>query len=547
MAEAALHSFSRAWRALEELLPSSLRVRMEGVNPDALPPRTAAWLALGYPVKWATTSFQCPREVREHFELHAAALRALSQLPLPPPDAPRVRLGLVGDCMWMRDSWEGWASPATQRLLDSLTALVGNLETPLHSSPPRSLAWRLQALLPDMVTYSSPAAFLRAFRRGGALGGTPAGGPWPDAPPLVGAFSTTNNHSADCGAEGARSTLEALEEEGMPSSGLRADGEPQTWCMFERAAHGEAGCAAPSAPAEAGSRRSPRRGPPPAPSAVLRVGFYATSSGVNFPAKAAACAADGVVLQITPGLASAPHDCAGVDLREAKVALRAMLAAGCGLRIVCVHWGHEFEGYSTAGQMGVARQLVAAGADILLGCHAHLAQPAEVLLVNGYRGETAAEASALARLPASSRLTAAGPPRKALVLYGMGNFCNSMFNELCRVGLLATLQLRPPPAASPAGTPWAWSAPAWHWLYNEAAVLRGHGLWSRRPRRLLHVRSVGRDTAALAEDAVPEAGQLCRRKREQVEFMVGHVLGDEEGGAAKRERCEEARPPRFLL
>jgi len=137
-----------------------------------------------------------PPQVRAHFEAHSQAVRALGALP-PPPDAPVVRLGLVGDCMWLRDHWTGWASPAVQALLDSCDALCGNLETPLHAAPPRSLLWRLQALLPDMVTYSSPAAYLKAFRRGGAR--APAAG---DAPPLVGAWSVTNNHSADMGPRG---------------------------------------------------------------------------------------------------------------------------------------------------------------------------------------------------------------------------------------------------------------------------------------------------------------------------------------------------------
>ena len=144
--------------------------------------------------------------------------------------------------------------------------------------------------------------------------------------------------------------------------------------MFERSAHDASGMSSTAGPAaeEEVLRRSPRRGPPTAsfePSAVLRVGFYATSFGVNFPQKAAACAASDVVIQMVPGLATAPADGAGVDLRhatpatdaacfsltyralhpplsEAFAALREMAAAGCGLRIVSMHWGHEFEGAS---------------------------------------------------------------------------------------------------------------------------------------------------------------------------------------------------------
>jgi poly-gamma-glutamate capsule biosynthesis protein CapA/YwtB (metallophosphatase superfamily) len=74
--------------------------------------------------------------------------------------------------------------------------------------------------------------------------------------------------------------------------------------------------------------------------------------------------------------------------------------------------------------MRVARALARAGADVVLGAHAHVAQPAEVLLLNGFIGNGAAERSALAGVPAASRLDGApGPPRKALVLYCLGASC----------------------------------------------------------------------------------------------------------------------------
>ena len=55
-----------------------------------------------------------------------------------------MTLGLVGDCMWMRDTWAGWASPEARRLLGGLHALVGNLETPLHVQTPTDPKWVIQ-------------------------------------------------------------------------------------------------------------------------------------------------------------------------------------------------------------------------------------------------------------------------------------------------------------------------------------------------------------------------------------------------------------------
>ena len=96
-----------------------------------------------------------------------------------------------------------------------------------------------------------------------------------------------------------------------------------------------------------------------------------------------------------------------------------------------------------------------------------------------------------------------------------------MFNELCRVGTLLTLQLSPPPSP---GAPWAWALPTWHWLYNEARVLlRAPGA---PPRALLYLARDGDDAdgARCDDDAT-----LAARKRRLLQFTRDHVLG----GSAK--------------
>ena len=220
--------------------------------------------------------------------------------------------------------------------------------------------------------------------------------------------------------------MEALDAAGIPHCGMRLDGGTKTWCAFAPATSCGLFCALSTlclmlVLCRCSFERASAGGAGP----TLRVGVYAATFGVNFPDKAAQCAAAGVAIQTVPGLAAASATGAGeVDLREAAAALRDMAAAGCGLRVVAMHWGHEFEGYPTVPQMAVARALVRAGADVVLGAHAHVAQPPEVLLVNGYDSCAAcggAERAALARLPPASRLDGvAGPPRKALVLYCLG-------------------------------------------------------------------------------------------------------------------------------
>lgn len=142
-------------------------------------------------------------------------------------------------------------------------------------------------------------------------------------------------------------------------------------------------------------------------------------------------------------------------------------------------------------------------------CSLRLRRP-QVLDVNGYGASplpSAAEAAALRALPAACRLSGAeGPPRKALVAYCLGaqissdrkavryaidfgvrlfdpsrtwragNFCTTMFNELCRVGLLAALHLRRHGGGNESGSGGngnkgggvTWTLAELHWLYNEA-------------------------------------------------------------------------------
>ena len=187
------------------------------------------------------------------------------------------------------------------------------------------------------------------------------------------------------------------------------------------------------------------------------------------------------------------------------------------------------------------------------------AQIGEVLLVNGYSGVDAEEKAALAHVPQSSRMHGvAGPPRKALVLYSLGNFCTTMFNELCRVGLLLTLRVAPntdaDASANPTSTsppPATWGLPTWHWMYNQAAVVTGSGTLATSlgvvPRVMRLVASDGATaTSAAADGDASEQHVACDglapRHSELVQFVRKHILRghDTEGVVAG---CERQEPP----
>lgn len=68
-----LARFEVAWAELSAALPGHARVRMEGVDPAAVGAVQAAWLAVGYPMKWAKPTYACPPEVRNALRLIACS------------------------------------------------------------------------------------------------------------------------------------------------------------------------------------------------------------------------------------------------------------------------------------------------------------------------------------------------------------------------------------------------------------------------------------------------------------------------------------------
>lgn len=86
-----------------------------------------------------------------------------------------------------------------------------------------------------------------------------------------------------------------------------------------------------------------------------------------------------------------------LDLEPALAAVRE--ARRCAdIVVVSVHWGNEYQHSPTRRQRDIARKLVAAGCDLLLGHHPHVLQPVELLTAGG---------------------------RTALVAYSLGNFISN--------------------------------------------------------------------------------------------------------------------------
>jgi hypothetical protein len=117
-----------------------------------------------------------------------------------------------------------------------------------------------------------------------------------------------------------------------------------------------------------------------------------------------------------------------------------MEAANVDLKVISLHWGREHVMYPDAVQIGIAHALVAAGADIIIGAHPHVPQPAEICFVNGYEQSLASELSTLIDAH-GCKLTADGAPRKGIIFYSLGNFRGYSASFWQQLGTIAKLQI----------------------------------------------------------------------------------------------------------
>lgn len=103
--------------------------------------------------------------------------------------------------------------------------------------------------------------------------------------------------------------------------------------------------------------------------------------------------------------------------------------------VALLHWGYEYEYYPDPHFMVLARQIIAAGADLIVGEGPHVVQPPELCHVN--------QAGYPAGVGTCAIETEDGEPRTAAVLYSLGNFATDMLTVPCQVGIVATVSLDP--------------------------------------------------------------------------------------------------------
>jgi poly-gamma-glutamate capsule biosynthesis protein CapA/YwtB (metallophosphatase superfamily) len=230
---------------------------------------------------------------------------------------------------------------------------------------------KVRTFWPDYIRYGSSGKILRAFRNRHGRN-------------MLGIVSLANNHILDNGSGGLETTLSALTDEGIKFSGI--DNE---FCVKELKG--------------------------------IKIGFYAMTYDTNRPPDSS-----GHKINIL----NYSSQC----LNNISSVFRRMDDGGVDLKILSLHWGHEFEFIPSAEQRELAGKIVAEGADIILGHHPHVIQPIEIIYSGGYEGNLSFPVNADSFMETSSG-------RKALVLYSAGNFITDMVTREVREGIGVILEL----------------------------------------------------------------------------------------------------------
>jgi len=87
--------------------------------------------------------------------------------------------------------------------------------------------------------------------------------------------------------------------------------------------------------------------------------------------------------------------------------------------VVCLHWGEEYERYPNENQKKLARLISSFGADMILGSHPHVLQPAELVIT-----------------------TNNGITHSTFVIYSFGNFLSSQRKRYTDCGIIARFIIR---------------------------------------------------------------------------------------------------------
>jgi poly-gamma-glutamate capsule biosynthesis protein CapA/YwtB (metallophosphatase superfamily) len=187
--------------------------------------------------------------------------------------------------------------------------------------------------------------------------------------------STANNHSMDRGFPGVQRTLTNIWKAGLIPVGTAESAEQQKKSIIVE-----------------------RNG--------IRMGFLAYTYGTNG-------------IPVPPDKAFAVNL---IDLPAIQADIARLRKAKADIVTVSLHFGLEYQRLPSDKQTQMARDIIKAGADIILGAHSHVVQPYEEI-----------------EIPASESYD--GAPHRGIVIYSLGNFISNQTGSWKDVGLIFGVHL----------------------------------------------------------------------------------------------------------
>lgn len=185
--------------------------------------------------------------------------------------------------------------------------------------------------------------------------------------------TTANNHALDRKELGVTRTLKRLKEQGMMTKGTA------------------------SSAAEANELTIMTKND-------IQMGILAYTYGTN-----------GITIP-----ADKPYLISLINPLQMKKDIQSLRDAGADVVVIALHFGIEYQREPNARQQQLARSLIEAGADIILGSHAHVVQPLEEVHVTQPDGTT----------------------RKGYIMYSMGNFISNQQDEYTDYGVIFNATIR---------------------------------------------------------------------------------------------------------
>lgn len=109
-----------------------------------------------------------------------------------------------------------------------------------------------------------------------------------------------------------------------------------------------------------------------------------------------------------------------IDKDRMKEEIKKARALGADAVVMSIHFGQEYQRLPNEEQRALVRELIVAGADIILGSHPHVVQPVQEIIA---QDET-------------------GRQRKGVVIYSLGNFIAAQNGRFTNLGLLFSVGIR---------------------------------------------------------------------------------------------------------